>query len=268
MGVVVRHWLRRVSRVATWLAVIGLSRPHWPEPLERIGSLYGGWFIDCRLVTHGGSVVSCGAGEDISFDIDLARRFGVVVLIVDPTPRAQDHFRAVLARCGMPKESEYRDIGNQEASAYELSGIRAEQLVLEPVAVWDEDAMLNFYPPRDPSHVSHSLVDYQGSARLGAKPLRVRSVDFGPYLTRSLREQPSLVKLDVEGAENRVVPSMLGAGIRPRQVLIEFDELNEPSVASLLRFWKTHRLLAASGYRCAKVHYPADLTYILLSDNS
>ena len=32
-------------------------------------------------------IISCGLGEDASFDIDMINRFGAKILCIDPTPR-------------------------------------------------------------------------------------------------------------------------------------------------------------------------------------
>src|SRR5215510_3727340 len=62
--------------------------------LKRLGTRYGGWtFVPSVELRTGGLVISCGAGEDISFDIELARQFDCQIVIVDPTPRAINHYK-------------------------------------------------------------------------------------------------------------------------------------------------------------------------------
>ena len=43
-----------------------------------------------------------------------------------------------------------------------------------------------------------------------------------------------LLKLDIEGAENHVIPDMLDKKIFPAQILVEFDELRTKKVKPLV----------------------------------
>lgn len=53
-------------------------------PIVELGSAYGGWRIPDGSV-HSGDVCYCiGAGGDVSFDLELIRRYGAVVRTVDP----------------------------------------------------------------------------------------------------------------------------------------------------------------------------------------
>jgi hypothetical protein len=59
----------------------------------------------------------------------------------------------------------------------------------------------------------------------------------------------ALLKLDIEGAEYAVLDEMLDGGVRPTQVLVEFDELHLPlSPLAVLRVGRRVRRLRAAGY--------------------
>ena len=62
-------------------------------PLTRLGTQYGGWCVPNTGLGPDDVVVSAGAGEDISFDLEIVKRFGCKVLVLDPTPRAIHHFQ-------------------------------------------------------------------------------------------------------------------------------------------------------------------------------
>jgi|GEM_PF-3769805 len=62
-------------------------------PLIRPGTGYGGWIIPENFLHKTSVVYLVGAGEDVSFDADVARQYGCRVHIVDPTPRAVEHVR-------------------------------------------------------------------------------------------------------------------------------------------------------------------------------
>ena len=53
------------------------------------GGLYHGGFSEDT------KILSLGAGEDISFDIELVNKFNCCVNIYDPTKRAIDHFSQI-----------------------------------------------------------------------------------------------------------------------------------------------------------------------------
>src|SRR5687768_17443632 len=59
---------------------------------------YGSWsFVDDPTL-YGSTIISCGLGEDASFDVAFARRYRAHVVIVDPTPRAIGHFGEMASR--------------------------------------------------------------------------------------------------------------------------------------------------------------------------
>ncbi|MEP6891423.1 MAG: hypothetical protein ABI955_12095 [Nitrospirota bacterium] len=61
--------------------------------LLRLGTTYGGWIIPADAGLTADSICYCaGAGEDISFDCALVERFHCQVRVIDPTPRAIQHF--------------------------------------------------------------------------------------------------------------------------------------------------------------------------------
>jgi FkbM family methyltransferase len=54
--------------------------------LEDIGSAYGGWIVPTGLVEPAWTCYSVGAGGDVSFDLELARRFGTTVRAIEAVP--------------------------------------------------------------------------------------------------------------------------------------------------------------------------------------
>ena len=57
--------------------------------MKHFGSKYGGWhFYDDTSLKYS-TIVSCGVGEDISFDIEMINYYKLKVILVDPT---QDQF--------------------------------------------------------------------------------------------------------------------------------------------------------------------------------
>jgi FkbM family methyltransferase len=223
-------------------------RTQYSGELIRLGSKYGGWVLAPTAALQGGLVVSCGLGEDASFDVEVATHFDARVLVVDPTPRAVRHFEALALRVGQAREVLYSSGGRQPVTAYDLTGVSRDQLVLVPKAVTESGGIVRFYAPPNPADVSHSVVNFQNGYSLDSPFIEVESVDFPTLLSECAGEMPALVKFDIEGAEITVIPHLIAAGIRPEQVLVEYDELNWPSKVSRRKFEAVHDLLLASGY--------------------
>ena len=68
--------------------------------LERLGSVYGGWYLCCTNLNEKSRILSLGAGEDISFDTEIANKYEVQVDIFDPTPKAVEHFMLLKKQFG------------------------------------------------------------------------------------------------------------------------------------------------------------------------
>jgi len=228
-------------------------------PLIRLGSTYGGWVILDDPDIRNGFVVSGGAGEDISFDVELLARYSPRVLIIDPTPRAIDHVNTVLARAGQPAELPYADGGSQPAEAYDLRDVDAKQIVLIEAAVAEKVGVIELFEPEVSNHVSYSAIrpkrSHVQSIRVPA--LTIASIiqsESGPF---------EILKLDIEGIAGRVLDVMLVAGHRPTQILVEFDELLRPSRPDLRAVKEVDRQLRASGYRRVHTDRWSNFTYVL-----
>jgi len=129
---------------------------------------------------------------------------------------------------------------------YELTGFRAAEFTFVPHAVWSADGYLELFAPSNPVYVSYSAVNLQRTE----ETIRVRSRTVASILEQFGVPRLSLLKLDIEGAEYEVLRSMLAANIRPDQLLVEFDQVNQPLTPL---FWiellQALRALRAAGYR-------------------
>ena len=152
-------------------------------------------------------------GEDVSFDLGLIERFGCDVFAIDPTPRAIAFAEPIAQR-----EPRFRFL---------------------PVGLWSSDTVLKFYEPKDPTHVSHSVVNLQRTS--GFFEASVRTVQS--LMAELGHASIDLLKLDIEGAEHTVLASTLEAGILPTVLCFEIDRPVGP-----LRFWSTIRRVLGHGY--------------------
>ncbi|MEO8039080.1 MAG: FkbM family methyltransferase, partial [Betaproteobacteria bacterium] len=229
--------------------------------LTRLGSGYGGWtFVDDTNLKNS-VIVSCGLGEDASFDIEIASTYGAKVIIVDPTPRAIQHYKAMALRVGEKRQQPYSNTGAQPVDAYDLSNISAAQLRLCEKALWNKNTQLQFFAPSNPSHVSHSIVNFQHDYSTETAHIDVEAITIDKLFTTYDIQDLQLIKLDIEGAEVEVLKDMIAKRIYPKQVLVEYDELSVPSKKSKQRIESAHHALTNSGYSLINCEH-TNFTYI------
>jgi FkbM family methyltransferase len=220
-------------------------RPFRPLRLVRIGTEYGGWYCCGDLLGPGKSAMCCGAGEDVSFDVALNSKWGMRTLCVDPTPRSISHVESLIAAS--------RDGRRVPIEAgpmhYDLLGFREADFAFVDCAVWSSDGCIELFAPQDPAHVSYSAVNLQHTA----ETIRVRSRSISSLLEEYGIVQLALLKLDIEGAEYEVLRSLIEGRARPDQLLVEFDQINQPqSIFFWVELYRILRALRDAGYRLVR----------------
>lgn len=219
--------------------------------LVRLGTAYGGFEIPDDLAP--GALCYCGgAGEDVSFELALIRDRGARVVSFDPTPRAAAHvasLREYVAR------GEPMPINGDPAHTYAVTPPELERFTFEPWGLWSSDTTQRFFAPTDPAHVSHSILNLQGTDEYFDAECR----SLASAMRALGHAQLDLLKLNIEGAELAVLEAMLEADIRPRVLCISFEAARDAGAArrtlSLLarlraRGW---RLAARRGFICTLV---------------
>lgn len=188
--------------------------------LERIGTHYGGWVIPGRYLNKDSVCYCAGAGEDVSFDAGIAAKYNCNVYIFDPTPRARLHFDTLRERT---INGEKMPINNSAVEFYELSPLTLQKVHFFDTGIWDKDTVMKFYAPQNPSHVSHSTLNiFKSDIFFEAK------VDRLSNIIKNLGHQKiDLLKLDIEGAEYKVIDSIINDGLDVKILCVEFDEFNK-----------------------------------------
>lgn len=159
----------------------------------------GEWVVCRETIKPGGVVHSYGIGTNLEFEIDLVRRFGVVVRAFDPTPLA-------------------------------LEWVQKQQLLesikVYPWGIADEDGNVELELPEQ--HVT-SFVKCGELVRSNAVIKATCPVKRFPTICHLLGDRSiEILKLDVEGFEYGVVPDVLAARCRIGQLLVEFHHRWDP----------------------------------------
>jgi FkbM family methyltransferase len=189
--------------------------------LEREGSEYGGWLIPRGVLSKDSIVYSGGVGEDASFDLALIERYGCTVWAFDPTPRAATYARA----------------------------IDNPHFVFIPVGLWSHDSVQQFHAPLHADYVSHSI----GNRHRTAPSFTAQCRSFSSLMSELGHTRIDLLKLDVEGAEYRLLPAIFAA--RPSVVCVELHAMRAAGRAhAVLAFLRQgYSLAGAEGW---------DLTFV------
>ena len=181
----------------------------------------------------------------------MASLFKSIILIVDPTPRAKDHFLKVIKRLGQKPIVKYDLLGNPDPLSYDLENIEQKQLVFIDKALWNKNKKLKFFSPKNEKNVSHSIINFQNNYNKDSKYIYVDAITIKKLIVKFFEKNqiPEIIKLDIEGAEHEVILDMMQNKVYPNQILCEFDELQNGSFRSFKRFRFTNRLLERNGYK-------------------
>ena len=228
-----------------------------------LGSEYGGWNLVDEDILKNCTIISGGLGEDASFDIEIAIKYNAKVIIVDPTPRAINHYYQIIKSLGKLSKTDYVDGGNQPINTYDLSSLKKDNLVLIKKALWNKNEKLKFYPPRNPEHVSHSIINYQNQYKDTKNFIEVESITIDKLLDELNLNKYNipLIKLDIEGAEIEFLIDCFNKGFRPKQILVEFDELNALSIRGFKRVTEINKLLKDNNYHLLKSDGQSNFLY-------
>ena len=208
----------------------------------RIGSDYDGWLIPSGLLRQGSVCYCAGAGEDISFDVELAKRFSAEVVILDPTPRAIEHFEKLTAAA---MDGVRFPINNSSTVFYDVTPSDLQRIRFLPLGLWEMTATVTFFGPQNSAHVSHSILNLQTTDSGFEAPVRRLS-----QVMKSLgHNHIDLLKLDIEGAEGVVLGTLLDDRLDVLVICVEFDEAVQSKTADAgLRLDALVRRIEESGY--------------------
>lgn len=186
------------------LELAATVRPRASEPIEHIGSSYGGWDTPLGRIAEDSIVYSFGIGADVTWDLGVIERYGCEVWGFDPAPEAGEHVR-------------------------EVAGDES-RLHFECLALWNADGHVPMWRSDDPSAMTLSGVNMHQqptAVDVVARRLSTLMADHG-------HERIDILKVDVEGAEYDVIEPREVAAAGVEVVMIELHHTRPPHVARRL----------------------------------
>lgn len=153
---------------------------------ERLGTDYGGWVVELDFINDGDVIIDAGLGEDISFLEELAKIKNVKIIGIDPTPKSHSY-----------------------VESRNLKSLSLHKLAIAPKGV----ESISLYKNTNPNHVSESYLQDHGS--VGQAFHTVKCTSFVDLIQE---HNPSLIKMDIEGAEYDVLQECIGV----KQICVEF----------------------------------------------
>tara|TARA_Y100000591_G_scaffold203630_1_gene176219 strand:+ start:1073 stop:1864 length:792 start_codon:yes stop_codon:yes gene_type:complete len=235
------------------------------ENIKHIGTFYGGYDI---FENHLKSpvVISCGLGEDASFDVDMINNYDAKVILIDPTPRSKKHFQEIKKRFGLDSNENYNETGNLSAKCYNLKKVNDLNLLFVENAIWsNNDKNIKLYFPNDTKNVSLSINNINNS-KFSDNFYECKTIDYLSILKKFNLQKVDILKLDIEGAEIEVLRSIMSCSILPNQILVEFDIRRRPSLTSLKILNNIH-ISILEKYDLVNINKKGDFTYIKKNEN-
>jgi FkbM family methyltransferase len=154
--------------------------------LVKLGSSYGGWIVPDGLIEPSWICYCVGAGGDVSFDLELIRRYGATVRAFDPVAEYVES--AIEQAAGEPRFS-----AHQAAVAASDGPVRMQVT----------------HDARSRSVSSAGLYESTDYIELPGRSLTSLMSELGD-------EQIDLLKLDIEGSEYELLPTvdLRGLGVK------------------------------------------------------
>jgi len=203
------------------------------KDMQKIGTDYGGWFLPVNLINQNSIVYCAGCGEDISFDLGVIDRFACNIYAFDPTPKAIHYVNKI---AGFNTNYHFFDFG-----------------------LWDKDEILKFYVPKNPDHVSHSLVNLQNTNDY----ISVKVKRLSEVMKVNNHSLINVLKLDIEGAEYKVLNSIIEDDLNIDIICVEYDEYFNPLDDDYKsRIIHSVNLLLSSNYRLVHSEGNGNYTFV------
>lgn len=159
--------------------------------LERKGNKYGGFVIATSCLSPNCSILSFGIGEDISFDTAMMKEYHAQVHGFDPTPKS---------------------------IAWVKKNVSDSHFHFFPYGLSDREESAVFYLPDSPANVSGSIVNHAAASH---RKINVPMKSITGVMKETGLNRASIIKMDIEGSEFKVIPHILNNNFSFHQLCVE-----------------------------------------------
>lgn len=184
------------------------------KPIVRLGNEYGFCYVPLQGIDQHAVVYSFGAGEDISTDIEIAKRFRCNIQIFDPTPRALLHFQTLVKNTSAGEKTK---IGGRN-EFYFVDEKTLSLLNFHAVGLWNENTKVKFFAPKNPEHVSYSITNLQKTDNF----IEVEVKTISTLMKELNHTKIDYLKMDIEGAEYNVLDAFFKEKPNVNSLYVEF----------------------------------------------
>lgn len=175
-------------------------------PIKSFGSAQAKWTVCPTNLNKKSIVYSFGIGDDVSFELGLIKDFGLKIHAFDPTPRS-------------------------------LNWVKSQRFPVKfmayPWGIADYNGMAYFKPPLKSTHVSFRLIRRDHKSKNSLQVYTLKSI-----MKKLGHNKIDILKLDIEGAEYKVIKDIMDCKINIDQILVEvhhrFNDLNKKDTVSLV----------------------------------
>lgn len=185
----------------------------------------GAGFFVCEDKLSASSIVySFGIGENISFDSDLIKKYGLTIYGFDPTPKSIQFIH------NQPKQSHF---------------------IFCPYGLATIDGHVTFYLPENTNNVSGTFYNRWKYDENIIKPIDVPVKKFSSILKEFNHYKIDILKMDIEGAEYEVIDDILHSNVVIDQILVELH--HRFSGISVKKTKEFVEKMNAFGYKISKI---------------
>ena len=156
------------------------------------------WTFYPNDLNQNSTVYSFGIGTDISFDLALIKKYGIIVHAFDPTPKSIEWLKAQR----LPKEFISHEYG---------------------LASYNGKA--KFKLPKNINYISHSIIENSSTQ---SESIEVEVLRLSTIMQQLNHKKIDVLKIDIEGAEYEVIDNILSENIDIVQILVEFHHRLKP----------------------------------------
>jgi len=224
-----------------------------------LGTFYGGYdIVDLKNIKI---IISCGLGEDASFDIEIINKYYAKNIILDPTPRSIIHFNSIKKNFGKRRIFSYRAKGGKlHARSYNLKKINSNNMIFLNKAISDKNNdKMKLYYPNNKKMVSASIYkdkNYSNNFFLA------NTIDLNSLIKKYKIKKIDILKLDIEGGEINILNNLLKKKIFPKQILVEFKDIKTINPIKFIKIYCINKKLSDNGYSFIFKNKKGDITYL------